>query len=192
MVGEPIDVFETPGGAFITNLGPRTDYGVVRTLLVTQRRSDGWLEVLLPMRPNGSSGWIRADRVTLTSTGYEIRVLTGEHRLDLLNAGAVVASSPVVLGAPSTPTPYGVFYVTDPVDLRSSPGNPYGAFALGTSGYSNVHFQFAGGPGQIAVHGTPNPELMGQNVSNGCIRVPDDFILHLAYTVPLGTPVRII
>ena len=72
----------------------------------------------------------------------------------------------------------GTFYITDPVDLRSSPGGAYGAYALGLSG-------------QIAIHGTNNPELVGRNISNGCVRVPNDAILEIAKQAPLGTPVVI-
>ena len=62
---------------------------------------------------------------------------------------------------------------------------------IGISGHSDVLFEFAGGPGQLAVHGTNDPSKMGQNISNGCVRVPNDVILKIANTVPLGTPVTI-
>jgi lipoprotein-anchoring transpeptidase ErfK/SrfK len=96
-----------------------------------------------------------------------------------------------VIGAPRTPTPLGTFFITDPVDLKSNPNGAYGAYALGLSGYSEVLFEFAGGPGQIAVHGTNNPSQVGQDISNGCIRVPNDIILQIADQAPLGTPVII-
>lgn len=50
---------------------------------------------------------------------------------------------------------------------------------------------FNGGPGQIAVHGTPYADQIGQDLSNGCVRIPDPFILMIAKTVPVGTPVTI-
>ena len=84
-----------------------------------------------------------------------------------------------------------MFYVTDPVDLQSQPNGPYGAFALGLSGYSNVLPSFDGGPPQIAVHGTPYADQVGQDLSNGCVRVPSPIILQIAKVVPLGTPVTI-
>jgi len=65
------------------------------------------------------------------------------------------------------------------------------AYALGLSGYSEVLFSFNGGPGQIAVHGTNNPSQVGQNISNGCVRVPNDVIVQIADQAPLGTPVII-
>ena len=103
----------------------------------------------------------------------------------------VVLQTPTVIGTPATPTPTGTYYVTDPVDLRSRPNGAYGAFALGLSGYSEVLMHFNGGPGQIAIHGTTATSLLGQDRSNGCVRVANDVILQIAQHVVLGTPVTI-
>ena len=81
--------------------------------------------------------------------------------------------------------------MTDPVDLRSEPNGAYGAFALGLSGYSEVLKTFNGGPGQIAIHGGANDAMLGNDVSNGCVRMLNDTILAIAQQVPLGTPVII-
>jgi lipoprotein-anchoring transpeptidase ErfK/SrfK len=67
----------------------------------------------------------------------------------------------------------------------------YGAWALGLSGYSEVHQTFGTGDGQIALHGTYKPWLLGQPVSNGCVRMDNDTISRLAETLPLGAPVTI-
>lgn len=92
---------------------------------------------------------------------------------------------------PRTPTPPGIYYVTDPVDLQINPTSVYGAYAIGLSGFSEVLDSFDGGPPQLAIHGTPNPEQMGQDISNGCIRLPDEVVLAVAEHVELGTPVHI-
>jgi lipoprotein-anchoring transpeptidase ErfK/SrfK len=97
-----------------------------------------------------------------------------------------------VNGKAATPTPPGQFYITDPVDLRKNPNTGYGQFALGISGYSDVLTSFKGGPGQLAVHGTNNPGEVGSDISNGCVRVPNEIILQLALQAPLGTPVNIV
>ncbi len=175
----------------VTTLSQRTDYGLVRTLLVNYEQP-GWLNALVPIRPNGSRGWIRESDVTLSSTDYQVLIEVGAHKITLFQAGTVVLESPVIVGKDQTPTPLGRFYVTDPVDLQSNPNSTYGAFALGISGYSEVLLSFQGGPGQIAVHGTNRPDQVGQNLSNGCIRVPNEHILEIARLVPLGTPVDIV
>ena len=188
--GGPVPVYDLPNGAVQTTLSARTDYLQPRTFLVVEKSPD-WLKVLLPMRPNNSTGWIRASDVNLSDVPYEIHVNLDEHMLRMFKDGQEVLSSPVVIGAPGTPTPLGTFYITDPVDLKASPNGAYGAFALGLSGYSEVLMSFNGGPGQIAVHGTNNPSQVGQNISNGCVRVPNDIIVQIADQAPLGTPVII-
>jgi lipoprotein-anchoring transpeptidase ErfK/SrfK len=187
-----LQVFDQPAatGKVVTTLSAKTDYGLPRTLLATAVQP-GWMQVLLPIRPNGSQGWIRATDVTTTTTDYQVRIGLSAHHLTLVKAGAPVFDTAVVIGKNQTPTPTGIFYVTDPVDLQSSPNGSYGAFALGLSGFSNVLTSFNGGPGQIAVHGTPYADQVGQDLSNGCVRIPNPLILILAKIVPLGTPVVI-
>jgi lipoprotein-anchoring transpeptidase ErfK/SrfK len=188
--GGPIQVYDAPNGAVTNTMSARTDYLQPRTFLVIENQGD-WLKVYLPMRPNDSTGFIRASDVNLSDIPYEIHVTLGDHMLRMTKDGQEVLSSPVVIGAANTPTPLGTFFITDPVDLKSNPGGAYGAYALGLSGYSEVLFEFNGGPGQIAVHGTNNPSQVGQNISNGCVRVPNDIIVQIADQVPLGTPVII-
>lgn len=190
---EKLQVFDSPatGAKVVTSLSAKTEYLLPRTLLVTEQQP-GWLHVLLPIRPNGATGWIRESDVTLASTSYSIKIELAAHKVTLYNAGAVALESAAVIGTDRTPTPLGEFYVTDPVDLQKNPGSAYGAFALGFSGYSEVLLTFNGGPGQIALHGTPRPDQVGQNLSNGCIRIPNDIILQIAKLVPLGTPVTIV
>lgn len=175
----------------VTRLHELTRYGVVRTLLATNSMP-GWYEALLPMRPNGSIGWVRAADVTTATSTFELKVRLSKHKLVLFDQGKKVLASQVVIGKPETPTPLGRFYVTDPVDLSTRRGSDYGAFAIGISGFSEVLLEFEDGPGQLAVHGTPRPEEVGQDLSNGCVRVPDDVILKIAELVPLGTPVTIL
>jgi lipoprotein-anchoring transpeptidase ErfK/SrfK len=177
----------------VTKLSDKTEYKIPRTFLVTDQSSrPGWLNVLLPIRPNGASGWIKASDVTLGSSDYEIKIELGAHKLTLLKLGQPVLDSGVVIGKDKTPTPPGKFYVTDPLDLHSKPNTGYGVFALGISGFSDVLTSFKGGPGQLAVHGTSNPGEVGQNISNGCVRVPNDIIEQISLQAPLGTPVTVV
>ena len=100
--------------------------------------------------------------------------------------------SPVAVGAPENPTPTGhLFVLTDVLDT-GDPNSPYGRFALGLSGLSDQLTEFAGGPGQIGIHGTNDPSSIGQAVSHGCVRVPAEVAEQLAGVLPLGTPVIIV
>ena len=174
----------------VGTFSPKTSYGLARTMLVTGQQP-GWYEVLLPQRPNDTAGWVPEADVTVSTTTYKITVQLSAHHLWLSNAGKPVLDTPAVIGNGNTPTPTGLFYVTDPVDLRSNPNTAYGMFALGLSGFSNVLTSFDGGPGQIAVHGTNDAAQVGQSISNGCVRIPNPDILQIAAVVPLGTPVQI-
>ncbi|MEO5678891.1 MAG: L,D-transpeptidase [Acidimicrobiales bacterium] len=104
---------------------------------------------------------------------------------------APVLHTAVAVGSPAAPTPTGRFSLVDKLDTGSS-GSAYGPFALGLSAHSDVLTEFGGGDGQIGIHGTNDPTSIGQAVSHGCIRVPNDVILRLASALPLGTPVLVL
>ena len=48
-----------------------------------------------------------------------------------------------------------------------------------------------GGPGLIAIHGTSAPQLLGQAVSHGCIRVSNQSVSQLWSVVEPGMRVEI-
>jgi lipoprotein-anchoring transpeptidase ErfK/SrfK len=190
--GGDVAVYATPDASKppTTTLSAKTEYLLPRSFLVFDRYQD-WLHVYLPTRPNDSTGWIKASDVTLSDPlEYQIKVTLADHSLTLLKDGVVQFQVPAAIGTGDTPTPTGTFYYTDPLDLANQPGTGYGVFAIGLSGHSNVLQTFAGGDGQIAVHGTDDNGTIGQSVSHGCVRVDNDTILKLA-KLPLGTPVVI-
>jgi lipoprotein-anchoring transpeptidase ErfK/SrfK len=162
------------------------------TFLVVEQQ-EGWVEVDLPVRPNGTSGWVRAQDVTVSSTDYKVEVRLSEHRLLLHKAGEVVLDVPVGVGKDEVPTPGGVYYIKE---LLKPPdeGSIYGAFAYGLSGYSPVLQSFAGGQGVIGIHGTNDPSSIGKDASHGCIRMNNEDVTRLVeeFGLPLGTPVEIL
>jgi lipoprotein-anchoring transpeptidase ErfK/SrfK len=164
--------------------------GVPQTFLVKAQRPDGWIEVLLPIRPNGSTGWIRAADVTLAQNPFHIMVSLGAHTITVTNAHAVVYTGPVAVGAPDTPTPTGSYYLY--VLLKApDPSGPYGPYAYGLSSHSDALATFDGGDAEIGIHGNNDTSALGQSVSHGCIRMDNDAITQLAGQLPLGTPVDI-
>jgi hypothetical protein len=152
---------------------------------------DTWLQVLLPRRPNGSSGWVRRDQVRIRPVSSAVEVDLSSRTASLLHNRQRVRSWRVGVGTAATPTPTGTFYVTVKLRPPQISGAAYGAWALGLSGYSEVHQSFGTGDGQIALHGTYKPWLLGQPVSNGCVRMDNEMITLLAETLPLGAPVTI-
>lgn len=164
--------------------------GAPLVFLVQERRGDR-LRVLLPVRPNGSQGWISASDVTFFQHHYRISISTSRHTLTLYESGDVALRVPVGLGAKSTPTPDGVFYIKELL-RPPNPGGAYGPYAFGLSGYSPVLTDFLGGDGEIGIHGTNDPGSIGKNVTHGCIRMSNANITKLAEMLPLGVPVQIV
>jgi lipoprotein-anchoring transpeptidase ErfK/SrfK len=190
----------------VITLGARTHYGLPTALLAGSARSHdppGWVPVVVPLhKPNDTPGWVAASDVTLSETPSAVTISLSQHTLVLLNAGHPVLSTRVIIGASNTRTPTGTFYLTDPVNCNkvSVPGYPvvrctgtYGAFAIGTSGLSETLDSFDGTIPQIALHGTDLPATeLGKDLSNGCVRMPNDIIVQIARLTPLlGTPITI-
>lgn len=188
---EVVEVREAPDASapVVHRLPHPTERGAPRALLVEQQQG-AWLEVLLPVRPNGSRGWIRAEDVELSQTGYEVDVDLAAFELTVTRDGEEVLSSPIGYGTQDTPTPGGRYFITELLQ-PPDPDGIYGSYAFGLSGFSDVLLSFSGGEGVIGIHGTNDPGSIGQRVSAGCIRLPDDVIIELAGLLPLGTPVTI-
>lgn len=158
-------------------------------MLVTERRGD-WLKVEIPVRPNGTPGYVAAVDVELSDTDYHLDLRLGTRTLTLYKGDQVVLTTPVVIGKPETRTPQGRFYITDLVH-QDNPAGAYGPLALPTNAYSEQIDEFDNGVPVIALHGTNKPELVGQDVSNGCVRLPNDKIQQIADAIPMGTPIDI-
>jgi lipoprotein-anchoring transpeptidase ErfK/SrfK len=161
--------------------------GVPRTFRVMADRGE-WLEVQLPQRPNGSTGWIRASDVALTRVTYRLLVSTERNRLTLFDGNRPMRTFVVATGTGGTPTPHGSFYLTE---LLSPTNSGYGPYAFGLSAFSEALSSFGGGPGQIGLHGTDDSASIGHAASHGCIRMANRDITTLARMLPLGTPVTI-
>lgn len=187
----PTDAIAAPesDADVVASLDETTELGSATTLLVVDQHED-WLEVALPVRPNGSTGWIPADAAELRSTTYAIEVDLAGRTLTLLDNGAPVIETPVAIGSGTNPTPPGTYFVTDLVDTGDAEG-AYGPFAFGLSGHSETLTEFAGGDGQLGIHGTNDPSSIGRSVSHGCVRVPNETIAQMVDLVPLGTPVTV-
>jgi lipoprotein-anchoring transpeptidase ErfK/SrfK len=154
------------------------------------RNGARWLRVALPGRPNGAKGWIAQRGTVLVKRTWHLVVRTSARRLRVYRAGHFVQSFPVIVGSPSTPTPHGRFFVEEAVRMLS--GSAGAPFALALSARSTVLQEFAGGPGQIAVHGLANiGGTLGTAASHGCVRVADRNIRWLAARIAPGVPVTI-
>jgi hypothetical protein len=186
-----LDVHERPGSDVVVHtLEATTGFGSPTVLSVVEV-DGGWAEVRLPVRPNGSTGWIRLAEVEVSEVDVAVEVDLDERELTVIERGEVVLTAEVAIGDRDHPTPTGTFSITDKLDT-GDPDGPYGPFALGLSARSDVLTDFAGGDGQVGIHGTDTPATLGQPVSHGCIRVDNDTAVRLARLLPLGTPVVVL
>ncbi|HEX7240610.1 MAG TPA: L,D-transpeptidase [Longimicrobiaceae bacterium] len=147
----------------------------------------------------------------VTVEGRYVVISLAEHRLYLMEESRVIWSAPVGTGTGTRlegagqkwdfSTPRGMFRVQfkekDPVWTapdwafveRGEPVPPPDSpkrREVGMLGTSAMYLEE-----QIAIHGTNKPELLGQPVSHGCIRMSNEDARRLFYEVEIGTPVII-
>ena len=189
-VGPSVGVYDSPAAAAPARaLANPQPSGAPLVFLVRERHPD-WLRVLLPVRPNGSSGWVRAADVRLSEHDFRILIELGAHRITVYEGAGVIDQEPIGVGTHDTPTPGGLYYTKELLQ-PPNPNGPYGPYAYGLSGFSDVLPNFAGGEGVIGIHGTNDPSALGRDVSHGCIRMSNAGITKLARILPLGVPVEI-
>jgi L,D-transpeptidase catalytic domain len=181
----------SPGPGHVTmRLRNPTSIGSPLTLLVHKTRGR-WLQTFLPMRPNDSVAWVSRSSVKVVTTSWALGIHLRSHRLIVARDDKVVRRIPIGVGQSVTPTPTGTYFITELLK-QPNPNGLYGPYAFGLSAYSGVLQQFGrGGNGQVGIHGTNEPGLVGTDVSHGCIRLRNGDIRWLIKRVPLGTPTRI-
>ena len=185
-----ITIYDRPDGQPVGEVSATTGYGADRVLSVVGEPGPQWVQVRLDQRPNESRAWVKAAEVDITWTDLLVVIDLSDHELTLFEGQDVVLRGEIATGAADSPTPTGLTYVTE---VLATPGSTiYGPFAIGLAHYSEALSEFGGGNGQIAIHGTDQPNLIGQNVSAGCVRTHNDLIRRLAGRLPQGTPVVII
>jgi lipoprotein-anchoring transpeptidase ErfK/SrfK len=160
-------------------------------VFLVQDRRPGWLNVLLPVRPNGATGWIRETDVRLSRHDYRIVIKLTAHTITVYRGAEVIDREPIGVGRKDTPTPGGLYYIKELV-RPSDPKGAYGPYAFGLSGFSEVLTSFGGGDGVIGIHGTNDPSGLGKDVSHGCIRMSNAGITKIAEILPLGVPVQVV
>jgi L,D-transpeptidase catalytic domain len=149
-----------------------------------------WIEVPLPGRPNGVTGWVTAGALGGMHVTHEyLRVDRETTRITLFRDGQPIWSAPVGVGRPSLPTPAGHFYVTEKLTTLDAP--VYGPYALGTSAYAPTLSEWPGG-GIVGIHGTDEPSLIPGRPSHGCIRLRNADITQLWHMIEVGTPIDIV
>jgi hypothetical protein len=181
-------IYSRPGGPAVAVL-PVTELGSPTWVPVVQSQSS-WDRILLPTRPNRSTGWIYLGGGGLQTayTPYQVDINLATYRLTILDAGHSLGTWTVAEGAPGTRTPTGrTFVLASLVPLQPT----YTPLILPLGTHSDTLNTFGGGPGTVGLHGWPDPAVFGHAVSHGCVRVPAAALRALS-RVPLGSAVMII
>ncbi|MDO8188942.1 L,D-transpeptidase [Conexibacter sp. JD483] len=172
----------------LTEMGSPNVYLV---LALAQRHENGqrWLQVRLPGRPNGRTGWVlRGALGPLHATTTQLVVDRARLTATLYRSGRPQLRTRVGIGAPATPTPPGRYVVREKLRFHAQP--LYGSYALGTSAFAPTLTEWPAG-GVVGIHGTDEPWLIPGRPSHGCVRVRNDEMARLWAATPLGTPLLI-
>lgn len=172
---------------FFTEDGFPEVYLLLREYVDSQERE--WVQVRIPKRPNGRTGWVPRDALGPYNVNrFQLVVNRNTLRAKLFKRGRVVWSAPVGVGASGTKTPAGRFWVREKFRFKNTP--VYGTHAIGTSAYAPTLSDWPNG-GVVGIHGTNQPGLIPGRPSHGCIRVKNPDIARLYRMLPLGTPLLV-
>ncbi len=193
VIGDGVAALAEPGSGPETHWFTNpTQFGGDRTFLVVDATSSAdHVKVSLPVMPNGQEGWIPRSAVELSTVSHRAEVDLSDATVTVWDGDEVIVTTRAVTGRRSAPTPLGRFYIRD-IIAQPTPDGDYGPWILALSGFSEVLETFDGGLPALALHGTDEPAEIGNALSSGCVRVPNDVITALAEMVPLGTPVTIV
>lgn len=190
----PIRRHADPASAQVARLHWYTEDGFDEVYLVLREHTDRaghvWIQVRVPMRPNGRVGWVRREDLgPLHLTYKRIRVDRSRLRMYLLVHNRRIWSAPVAIGRPGTPTPSGHFWIREVFSI-SNRGSGYWPYAFGTSDYSTLT-DWPGG-GVVGIHGPygASQQIPGR-ISHGCMRLQTWDDAWLAHHIGVGTPVQV-
>jgi lipoprotein-anchoring transpeptidase ErfK/SrfK len=196
-VNKPVAAHSKPKGSahvvgrLKTRTPDKTDELVLVLAGTTDASGNQWLQVRLPVRPNGTKGWVpAADLSDLQPLNTWLKISTEKMRVTLVKNGKTVFRARAGVGQPQWYTPHGNFYIRDKLSGYGGKGSFYGPVAFATSATSDTLTDWPGG-GYVGVHGTNQPGLIPGRISHGCVRLKNPDILRLSKLMPVGTPVTI-
>ena len=185
-----VEVYRTAQSTapFTTLSNPLPDGKTPLTLLVDAQSVDR-AKVLLPIQPNGSTGWVKLQQISTARNDFRIEVSLRAFEMKVFRGADEILNEKVGIGTEVNPTPVGRFYIKA---LLRPPNQDtvYGHYAYPLSGTSEAMTEWNGGEPTLGIHGTNDATAsIGKRVSHGCIRMTNEAITQLAKILPLGTPV---
>ncbi len=171
-----------------------TEFGSLRHFLVLEELTadDGteWLKIQVPVRPNGTEGWIPRAEVVLNDVTTRVLIDLSDRSVVVWDGDDIVIDTRVAVGTDRTPTPTGSYYIRD--SFPWDPASVYGPWVFALSSYSEVIDEINGGEAVVALHGTRDNSVLGSAVSLGCIRIDNNVLLEMSTIVEPGTPVEVV
>ena len=200
VLNEDIPVYDGPGGNRLTlREGDQSSsgyFGIPLPLVarvVQGSEGDEWAEVELPVRPNGSRGWIRTAGFSWSTVDHHIFVDLSERSLAFFRGDDLLAHTRVIVGKPSTPTPAETGFIIGKLPNHDRQFSVvFGAWILLLSIFSEALDTFGGEPPRVSLHGTHIPTRVGEALTNFEVRMPNEIIEIIAREAPIGTNVRIV
>jgi L,D-transpeptidase catalytic domain len=178
----------------VSRLHYLTEDGLPENYLLLEQTTDAagrvWVEVRLPERPNGKTGWVR--RSDLGQFHAVTTLLVADRRrltITLYRNGERIFRAPLGVGKASTPTPGGRYWIREHFHVSGTPA--YGPRAIGTSAHAPTLTDWPHG-GVVGIHGTDEPGLVPGRPSHGCMRMHNRDVLRLYRLLPIGTPLHIV
>ena len=196
-----VGIFDSDGATAASRTLDNPQPSGAPLVFLVKKLSTDYVNVYLPVRPNGSTGWVKRSDVVLSHHDWRVLVETGSHQITVYCHDScppesspppndIFLQEPIAVGKQDTPTPGGVYYIKELLK-PPDPTTVYGPYAYGLSGFSNVLQTFNGGEGVIGIHGNNDASVLGHDVSHGCIRMSNPGITKLVSVLPLGVPVEI-
>lgn len=194
-VGSPEVYAEPDTSSERIDVGETSPAGAPLTFAVVGSPTDGggeWIRVMLPVRPNDRTGFVPASSVEISRTNLRAFVDLDGRSMRIERDGDTIEEFTIAVGADHNPTPAAPAFVTELLQ-PPNPGGAYGPYAFGLSIHSDQITEFGdGGDGQVGIHGTNQPQLIGGAVSAGCVRLRnEDIEAMVSREIPLGMPVFI-
>jgi hypothetical protein len=84
---------------------------VGQVFLVVSQRDDGWVNVMLPVQPAGSTAWVHDTDVTITQVAYRLRVEMGAGRLTVFRRGRESEHVAITIDAAARGTKPGHYFL---------------------------------------------------------------------------------
>jgi L,D-transpeptidase catalytic domain len=188
----PLDrlgAYDAPGGQPRAFLAP-TIRGVELTLPIVERRS-GWAAVLIPSA-NRTVAWIAPGGWTAVPLRDHIVVVRTTHELFWYRDDTLVRSWTVTLGSAATPTPLGRTFILGRSRLAGAVYADTDVFALGAVPDDPSAVPIGLREAHIGVHTWYHDGELGQNTTDGCIRLTKAGQLLLLAQIQPGTEVLVV